>query len=134
MFENAKIGDKVWSIIYGEGNIVQIDDTEQYSLEVGYPGNNSYVVARYKYDIHGMKSGFDINPEIYPYPVEIVRKKEKIKRYRVLFSANGGLSISSNFHTDEKEWRAYFPDRCGTLSHTYQFHQMLETQFIEVEE
>lgn len=36
MFRNAKIGDKVWDFVYGEGVITEISECEQYPLIVTF--------------------------------------------------------------------------------------------------
>lgn len=47
MFRNAKIGDKVWDFVYGEGVITEINDCEQYPLTVTFKDGSS---ATFSYD------------------------------------------------------------------------------------
>lgn len=47
MFRNAKIGDKVWDFVYGEGVITEINECEQYPLTVTFKND---VCATFTYD------------------------------------------------------------------------------------
>lgn len=48
-FDNAKVGDRVWSSVYGWGKIVNIDDEELYPIVVhfSYESNRRYTYQGY---------------------------------------------------------------------------------------
>jgi len=60
MFENAKTGDKVWSIRWGWGKIVDILKNTDYPLIVNFSVNNSYT-----FTIDGKYNENDINPILF---------------------------------------------------------------------
>ena len=74
-FDDAKVGDKVWSVANGWGKITGVDNSDNYPIEVTYDNENW---ASYKSD--GREFSSEPNPTLFWDEVKIVppeRPKEK---------------------------------------------------------
>lgn len=70
MFE---VGQKVWCVMFGEGVVTDIDKGYTYPLIVKFTNG----VKKKTYALNGKENESHVNPSLYPYPVEIVRKVTK---------------------------------------------------------
>lgn len=85
MFRNAKVGDKVWDFVYGEGVIIEISDCEQYPLTVTFKND---VCATFTYDGKMMVIGnqtlfwdrFEFTPPAKPFDLVDYLNKNLIKK------------------------------------------------------
>ena len=69
MFE---VGQKVWCVMFGEGVVTDIDKGYTYPLIVKFTNG-----VKKTYALNGKENESHVNPSLYPYPVEIVRKVTK---------------------------------------------------------
>lgn len=60
MFRNAKIGDKVWDIIYGWGNIISV--IKDYPFPIAVDFSNGKTIS---YKFNGKNNDTDINPRLF---------------------------------------------------------------------
>jgi hypothetical protein len=61
-FENARVGDRVWSVIHRWGRITKIDSDEDYPIEVKFDFEEQIVR---NYDHYGKYVKRDPNPSLY---------------------------------------------------------------------
>ena len=69
MFE---VDQKVWCVMFGEGVVTDIDKVYTYPLIVKFTNG-----VKKTYALNGKENESHVNPSLYPYPVEIVRKVTK---------------------------------------------------------
>ena len=85
MFRNAKIGDKVWDFVYGEGTVTGINECEQYPLTVTFKDGSSATFSyEGKYNLDYNQSlfwdRFEFTPPIKPFDLVDYLKKNLIKK------------------------------------------------------
>ena len=73
--DDFKAGDRVWDIVEGEGIIESINsgNNAEYPVSVRFKNNNSWAYTK-----EGKFFISHILPSLYKYPVEIVKKKQKV--------------------------------------------------------
>lgn len=87
-FENAKVGDKVWDIIYGWGNIISVIKDYPFPIMVEF-GNGK----RTSYKFNGKYNDTDVNPVLFwneikidipekPFDLESELKKLKVQEFK----------------------------------------------------
>ena len=69
MFE---VGQKVWDVVRGEGVVARIISSQVYPVIVKFScgGNRGYTMSGEYHEDH-------VNPSLYPYPVEVIKKVTK---------------------------------------------------------
>ena len=86
MFRNAKIGDKVWDFVYGEGIVTGINECEQYPLTVTFKDGVHEVLFSYdgKFNLNCNQSlfwdRFEFTPPIKPFDLVDYLNKNLIKK------------------------------------------------------
>ena len=70
--DGFKVGDKVWDVLKGEGEVINI-----FSEYACYPMDVKFIDRIYTYTYEGRYYKDDILPSLYKYPVEIVKKEQK---------------------------------------------------------
>lgn len=127
-FSNAKVGDIVYSVSYGEGTIEFIIKSYDYLIRVKF--RNSYDEAVILYNYSGKFNSTCRNPDLYPFPVHVERTKQKVRKYKVLYrlAHENELKISIDYFKDKEDFLNLM------RSMKLEFIQLLESQFIEVEE
>lgn len=123
-FSNAKVDDIVYSIHYGEGEVALIDLHGDILIQF----NGSSREKLYFYN-NGNYNKSDLFPTIYPYPVEITRVKQKVRKYKALFiDYEDQPVVSSTYYFSKEEFES------KNCTYGKEFLQLLESLFIEVEE
>ena len=85
MFRNAKIGDKVWDFVYGEGVITEISECEHYPLTVTFKDGSSATFSyegKYILDYNQTLfwDRFEFTPPIKPFDLVDYLNKNLIKK------------------------------------------------------
>lgn len=120
-YSKAKVGDVVYSVLVGKGIIFEINMNLDYPIRVDFDNGEQEA-----FTLEGMVFEDNLIASIYPFPVEVVRIKQKIKKYKALLKdLNNEIRISKHFYSNKNE----AIEAAGEF-----FVQLLETQFIEVEE
>ena len=70
--DGFKVEDKVWDVIRGEGEVINI-----FSESLCYPMDVKFIDRIYTYTFEGKYFTTDISPSLYKYPMEIVKKEQK---------------------------------------------------------
>ena len=112
-FENAKVGDKVYDIRYGEGEIISIKESSEHPVGVGFPNIPYKIIYKFnglEYRDHKNRILFWDKPQIIAPP----RPKRMVKKWQWIYGTinwenNGNLGISDNFYTSEEEFKKRCP-------------------------
>jgi hypothetical protein len=127
-FRYAEVGDKVWSLIYGWGEIIKIDNDPLYPITVKFDESDYTVLYRLDGKSNGEYSNQDLfyeeikfevpEPKVIDLPVDTKilvwneGRKTKYKRYfshfgelrTVYVFANGATSWSAESKDDVTRW------------------------------
>ena len=70
--EMFEVGQKVWDVVRGEGVVARIISSQVYPVIVKFScgGNRGYTMSGEYHEDH-------VNPSLYPYPVEVIKKVTK---------------------------------------------------------
>lgn len=81
-FDNAKIGDNVWSSKKGWGKITKIDNSKVYDLlEVTFLISSNYDIEKITYTFDGRESLLDLYPTLFWNEVKLPTEKEDKKPF-----------------------------------------------------
>ncbi len=100
MFENAKLGDRVYCLLSGYGYICSIGRSNEYPIEVDFELKS---MCKKVYTIEGREFITDITPILYHDKPQIVAAK-KVTKYRLLLKAKRGLTISLDYYKNLDEY------------------------------
>lgn len=117
MFENAKIGDKFWSLKYGECVIVGIHPN------LFYPVSARASCAIHCWHINGNLSSSDITKDAYWYKPKIIEKPRKETKTSVCIVGYVNIYKHCIYDTFEKAKAARHKNAIGEpiyLKHTWQ--------------
>lgn len=88
-FKDAKIGDKVWSSVYGDGVIVDVVDRLKYPIFVVF-ANYSY---QHTFDINGRNHTSDMYPTLFWEKFDIPEKPSLESVLKVLKQIDGSVQV-----------------------------------------
>ena len=105
MFKDAKVGDKVWDVRRGWGEITNTKYIHDYPIEVIFP-DSEYVT----YSIEGKELLDDINPSIYWDELRIIPPKKPLPDLPVdtkvlVWDEGGNSKIRAHFHSFSEDGR-----------------------------
>jgi hypothetical protein len=104
IFEDAKVGDRVWSFVRGWGKIVSVDHSIVHPIVAMFP---KYGVKAY--DLDGKYYDDDINPELYWDEVRL-ESPEPIPNLKV----DTKVIVWSDPHSRHERYFSHF-DECGKM-------------------
>ena len=107
-FKNAKVGDKVYCLLYGEGEIINIDANLYYSVEVSF---NTGLFR--SYSTCGELLSDHSTVVLYWEKPEIIEKKRvrSVTKYRVVYrDRSRELVVSSGFYKSVHDFNTFHLD------------------------
>ena len=117
MFKDAKVGDKVWSVQEGWGEISQIAPTSAWPVRVEFPNknSNSYTFDGKEYECHDLPTLFWDEVKIDPPPRPKRKGKRVLEGWVNIYPAEGweGLRVSNSYPSRAIAAEAQGPDCVG---------------------
>lgn len=119
-FSKMPIGTKVWDVGLGEGVISSVFIEHDYPVEVQFKTGLSS-----SYTIFGLYFKKSVKPTLFPYPVEVVRIKQKVRKYKVVIKEpDESLRVSEGYYYSLQDFNeSYEADSIAI--------QLIESEFIE---
>jgi len=105
-FKNVKVGDKVYCLMNGEGEVISINKSA-YPLRVSF----EFESCKASYTYEGREISRSKTPMLYWEKPEIIEKKRtrKVTKYKVVYKdINGILQISQGYYKDENHFLLSF--------------------------
>jgi len=128
MFENAKVGDKVWSINYGWGEITEIYTGDTYPICVRFVGESGIT-----YTLNGYIDEFDMNPTLFwdelqfEIPVKPKRKiKKKIEGWCNIYDDGASHFVGTDLFKFDYEAKRYAATKYCVGQHLISFEYEVE--------
>ncbi len=125
-FKDAKVGDKVYCLINGEGKITNIDeDLMVYPICIKFKTHGYF----YNFSYNGHSNKRHVNPTLYWEKPEIIENKRvrSVIKYRVAYIFGKNFHISEGYYSNQKRFEEAVQSDC-------KFMQFLESTAKEFEE
>lgn len=117
-FTDAKVGDKIYSLQYGEGVITSVANSEDYPIEAGFSSHSATFTKHGKHRVHLYPTAFRVPIKIVPADAKIFEEremmvwdndiKEALKRV-VFYECFGVFCAYSNDRTNFITWKYALP-------------------------
>jgi hypothetical protein len=123
-FENAKVGDKVYSFTSGEGEICQVDFASSYSIMVKSPAGHESFTTKGAYRMNGEQTLFWSKP-VFETPTRPKRvAKKDVVRWANVYPYNNNVG-AHNYPTKEEADSKASNERiaCVRLTGTYEVEE-----------
>lgn len=121
-FSNAKIGDGVWSSVYGKGDIVNIESKGDYPIDVKFDKE-----IRISYTLDGKKYKFDKYPTLFWNEFNIPTEEDDKPPFNLVEFLKENLE-PKEFNNKEKNWIIFL----NSETNKWYFHDCGEDCIITV--
>ena len=104
-FETLKVGDKVYSIIYGHGDVIEIKSS---CSETSYPVVVKFGVTNKYYTKKGMHHVLDLHIQLFKEKPDFFKEKKEVKKWKWYYNVINPFGCKiENFsgHKTESEFK-----------------------------
>ena len=114
-FKNAKVGDEVYSLRFGQGNICIVDDS-------AYPIKTAWNSLAKSYTFDGKLNIDDVIPDLYHSKPEIIEAKRMVKKsFDLWFNIYGNKDVINYNSEKEANEEPIVPDRLACIKKTFEY-------------
>lgn len=109
MLRNAKVGDRVWDIIYGWGNIISVIKNDPFPIAVDF--SNGKTIS---YKFNGKNNDTDINPRLfwdeikYEIPEKPFNLENELRQLEITEFRHGGNNQFLTWSNEFKNIDSYY--------------------------
>jgi hypothetical protein len=103
MFNNAKVGDRVWAYNRGWGTIYEVLNSRDFPIRVEFDNSSYGVYGSYQYD--GKSTSLDIHPTLFWDEINFTEMRKPKVKYRMI----NGIKILNISFTPAPGDNYYYP-------------------------